>query len=54
MVADFVGQAGESDSLFIGVDVEMKAESFARWEIIFVPWAASVNMVADKLREMLG
>lgn len=53
VVADFVSQAGESDSVFIGIEVEMSVESLTRWEIIFVPRAASVSMVAEKIEEML-
>lgn len=53
VVADFVSRAGESDSVFIGIEVEMSVESLTRWEIIFVPRAASVSMVAEKIEEML-
>jgi len=53
VVADFVSRAGESDSVFIGIEVEMSVESLTRWEMIFVPRAASVSLVAGKLEEML-
>jgi len=54
VVADFISQAGESDLFFIGIEVEMSVESLTRWEMIFVPSASSVNLIAKKLEEMLG
>lgn len=54
IVADFISQAGESDLFFIGIEVEMSVESLTRWEMIFVPSASSVNLIAKKLEEMLG
>lgn len=54
VIADFVSEAGESDSVFIGIEVEMKVESLTRWEMIFVPRPSSVDLVARKLEEMLG
>ncbi|MGB9590559.1 MAG: chemotaxis protein CheC [candidate division WOR-3 bacterium] len=53
VIADFIGRIGEYDSIFIGIEIEMTVESLSRWEMIFVPKAASVGLVAEKLEDML-
>ncbi len=53
VVAEFVKNAGEADSVFIGIEVEMGVESLSRWEMIFVPRTRAIGLVAEKLEEML-
>ncbi len=53
VVADFIDRIGDSDSVFIGIEVEMSVESLSRWEMIFVPRARAIGLVAEKLKEML-